>query len=190
MWCVVGLGNPGPRYRWSRHNVGFQFVDRLCQVSGLRIDHRSRQLAWGEGSWCDERLVVARPLAYMNLSGLGVRVLMKRRGCGLGDLVVVHDDLDLGLGRLKFKQRGGDGGHKGIRSIVEVLGDQRFLRLRIGVGRPPRGVDPTDYVLQPFGGEERALIGEALDRAVDALETLVLKGLEKAMGLYHIRSET
>jgi PTH1 family peptidyl-tRNA hydrolase len=126
----------------------------------------------------------------MNLSGLGVRLLMKRRGCGLGDLVVVHDDLDLGLGRLKFKQRGGDGGHKGIRSIAEVLGDHRFLRLRIGVGRPPRGVDPTEYVLQPFGLEERGVIGEALDRAVDAVGTLMSEGLQKAMGRYHMRSET
>ena len=188
MWCVVGLGNPGPRYRWSRHNVGFQFIDRLSLVSGIQINRRSSQLTWGKGTWCQERVVLARPLTFMNLTGEGVRVLRRQHGCDPGSLIVVHDDLDLGLGRLKFKSRGGDGGHKGIRSIMEALGQDRFLRLRIGIGRPPAGADATEFVLESFGEDERAFVQEALERAVDGLEALIVKGLPEAMRLCHAPS--
>jgi peptidyl-tRNA hydrolase, PTH1 family len=189
MWCVVGLGNPGPRYRWSRHNVGFQFLDRFCQISGIRLSHRTSQVSWGEGQWCDKRILAAIPRTYMNLSGVAVRILRREHGCDPGNLIVVHDDLDLGLGRLKFKSRGGDGGHKGVRSIMEALGDDRFLRLRIGIGRPSPGVDATEFVLESFGEDERAILDEALQKAVEGLEALIVSGVDEAMRLCHSPSE-
>lgn len=189
MWCVVGLGNPGRRYRWSRHNAGFHFIALLSQVSGIRLSHRLREVEWGKGLWCDEELALARPMTYMNLSGLGVRQLVRCLGCDLGRLLVVHDDLDLELGRIRFKQKGGDAGHKGIRSVMEALGDDRFLRLRIGIGRPPPEVGAEDYVLAALGGEERARFQEALSRGLEALRTLISEGIERAMNLYHGTSE-
>jgi PTH1 family peptidyl-tRNA hydrolase len=110
---------------------------------------------------------------------------MQRDACDPENLIVVHDDLDLALGRLKFKERGGDGGHKGIRSIIDSLQRDRFLRLRIGIGRPPGGVEPTDYVLESWGQEERRIMELTLDRAVEALKTLIQEGLTRAMDLYH-----
>lgn len=189
MWCVVGLGNPGRRYRWSRHNAGFHFIALLSQVSRIRLSRRLREVEWGKGLWCDEELALARPMTYMNLSGLGVRQLVTCLGCDLGRLLVVHDDLDLELGRIRFKQKGGDAGHKGIRSVMEALGDDRFLRLRIGIGRPPPGVGAEDYVLAALGGEERARFQEALSRGLEALRTLISEGIERAMNLYHGTSE-
>jgi PTH1 family peptidyl-tRNA hydrolase len=185
MWCVVGLGNPGPRYRWSRHNTGSQFIDRLCQASGIRTTHRLPLVEWGEGGWSERQVILARPQTFMNRSGLAVRALLKERPCDPQDLIVVHDDLDLELGRLKFKQRGGDGGHKGIHSIMASLERDRFLRLRIGIGRPPRGVDPAAYVLETFVEQERQVMELALNRAVQALSTLFQEGLARAMDLYH-----
>jgi len=143
---------------------------------------------WGEGSWYDQSITLARPLTYMNRSGLGVQVLLERKHCDPRDLIVVHDDLDLALGRLKFKERGGDGGHKGIRSVIQSLERDRFLRLRIGIGRPPRGADPTEYVLEIFGVEERQVMELALDRVVEALKTLMQEGLTRARDLYHAPS--
>ncbi len=189
MWCVVGLGNPGRRYRWSRHNAGFHFIALLSEVSKIRLSHRLPEVEWGGGLWCREELALARPMTYMNLSGVGVRQVLRRLGCDLGRLLVVHDDLDLELGRIRFKQRGGDAGHKGIRSVIEALGDDRFLRLRIGIGRPPPGVLAEDYVLAALGGEERARFQEALCTGVEALRTLISEGIERAMNLYHGTSE-
>jgi peptidyl-tRNA hydrolase, PTH1 family len=190
MRCVVGLGNPGPRFSQSRHNVGFQFIERLSQASGIRLPRRSHGVTWGEGVWYGERLALARPLTYMNLSGPGVKALIREGDCSIPSLLVVHDDLDLELGRLKFKEGGGDGGHRGVRSIVEALGDNRFLRLRVGVGRPPAGTEERDYVLEAFGADEREAVDAVLNRAVDALKMLIVSGLEEAMNQYHSRSDT
>lgn len=184
MWCIVGLGNPGPRYRWSRHNVGFRVVEGICLRAGLSLSHRQRELWWGEGSWCGEKVRVAQPQTFMNLSGRAVLAL-RRTGCELENLVVVHDDMDLSLGRLKFKWRGGDAGHRGVRSILEALGEDRFLRLRIGIGRPPVGVDPVKFVLESFEEKEKELLEQVLGRALEALEALMKKGLEEAIRLCH-----
>lgn len=189
MRCIVGLGNPGLRYERSRHNVGFQAIDRLSHVSGIRIRHaKALPLIWGRGRWVNESLVLAKPLSYMNRSGLVVKALLQEIDCGVEDLIVLHDDLDLAVGRLKFKERGGDGGHKGIRSIIASLGHDAFLRLRIGIGRPPLGVEATDYVLSPFEEDEREIMELALDRALGALRTLLEEGLDRAMNLYHAPS--
>jgi PTH1 family peptidyl-tRNA hydrolase len=121
----------------------------------------------------------------MNLSGLGIQSIKRERGCDPGDLVVVYDDMDLTLGQIKFKQRGGDGGHKGIRSIIETLGVDRFLRLRIGIGHPPRAVEASDYLLTSFSDEEREVMDRTLERASDALRAMILEGLQEAMNRFH-----
>lgn len=189
MWCLLGLGNPGPSYRRSRHNVGFEFIDQLGKVSRIQVSRHSAFVEWGEGIWCDQHVTLSRPLTYMNRCGVGVQSLLSRQGAVPADLIVVHDDLDLALGRLKFKKRGGDGGHKGIRSIIETLGDDRFLRLRIGIGRPPLGMEASDYVLASFGKEEAEEIEQAIRLAVDAVGTVLRDGLEQAMKRYHSTSE-
>ena len=189
MWCLVGLGNPGPSYRRSRHNVGFEFIDHFGKVSGIQVSRHAALVEWGEGIWCDQHVTLSRPLTYMNRCGVGVQSLLSRQRAVPADLIVVHDDLDLALGRLKFKQRGGDGGHKGIRSIIETLGDDRFLRLRIGIGHPPLGMETSDYVLASFGKEEAEEIEQAIRLAVDAVETVLRDGLEQAMQRYHSTSE-
>lgn len=186
MWCILGLGNPGQRYRWSRHNVGFLVADGVCQAAGLELSHRDREVLWGQGNWCGTMVRVAKPCTYMNLSGWAALAL-KRRGCEVGELVVVHDDMDLPLGRLKFKGRGGDAGHKGVRSILEFLGEDRFLRLRIGIGRPPKGMDPVEFVLEPFGKDELPVVGQMVDRAIRGLQALITGGLNEAMRVCHGR---
>ncbi len=184
MWCIVGLGNPGPRYVWSRHNVGFRVVERICLRAGFSLSHRKGELWWGQGDWCGQKVRVAQPQTYMNLSGRAVLALSRSK-CRPENLVVVHDDMDLPLGRLKFKRRGGDAGHRGVRSILEALGEDRFLRLRIGIGRPPAGVDPVRFVLEPFQEGERELVECVIDRALEGLEVLMNKGLEEAMRVCH-----
>jgi PTH1 family peptidyl-tRNA hydrolase len=189
MWCIVGLGNPGSRYRWTRHNVGFLVVEEICEEAGLSLSHRGKELLWARGEWCQKEVLLAQPQTFMNRSGRAVLALLDQ-GCELSHMVVVHDDMDLPLGRLKFKGRGGDAGHKGVRSILEALGHDNFLRLRVGIGRPPSGVDPVDYVLEPLEGEERERMEEVVSKAVRALELLLAKGLDEAMRVVHGHPQT
>ena len=189
MWCLVGLGNPGPRYRRSRHNVGFECIALLGRVSGIQVTQHTSLVEWGEGTWWDQRMILARPLTYMNRSGAGVGYLLGQLGARRTDLLIIHDDMDLSLGSVRFKQRGGDGGHKGIRSIIETLGGDQFLRLRIGIGRPPADVEPSEYVLAPLKEEETEEIHRAIGSAVDAVETLIRDGLKQAMQRFHSTSE-
>lgn len=189
MWCIVGLGNPGARYRWTRHNVGFLVVEEICKEAGLSMSRRGEELLVAKGRWCENEVLLAQPQTFMNRSGRAVVALLAG-GCELSQMVVVHDDMDLPMGRLKFKGRGGDAGHKGVRSILEALGKEEFLRLRIGIGRPPNAVDPVDYVLEPLEGEERRELQEVASRAVRALELLLTKGLEEAMRMVHGHPQT
>jgi PTH1 family peptidyl-tRNA hydrolase len=147
-------------------------------------------VAWGKGTWRNEFLALAKPLTFMNRSGVGIRTVLRKTHANVDELIVIHDDLDLALGRLKFKQRGGGGGHKGIISIIEDLGQDDFLRLRIGIGRPIGGMDPSEYVLSDFNEEEHAVVEEALDMAADALRTLIQEGLPKTMNFFHTKSIT
>jgi PTH1 family peptidyl-tRNA hydrolase len=165
-------------------------VDRLAGHWEISLGRDpSTPFTWGEGVWGGWRVVLAKPLIYMNRSGTAVRALMQKLDCGPEQLLVLHDELDLPLGRLKFKERGGDGGHRGVRSIISSLGTDHFLRLRIGIGRPPPGVKAADYVLSPFEEEECTLVEQVLDRVVEALQTFLEEGLQKAMNRYHTASD-
>ena len=188
MKIIVGLGNPGTQYRMSRHNVGFQVADRLAKLNHIHIRTKRFKSLYGTG-WIDfQQVVLSKPMTFMNRSGEAVKKTTDFFHLKMEDLVVVHDDLDLPFGRLRFKQRGGDGGHQGIRSIIEGMGGNNFLRLKIGIGRPPPGMDSADYVLGFFDRNEQPLLDQILSRAADSLKIMLLEGLEKAMNQFQKKS--
>jgi len=178
MLLVVGLGNPGPSYAGTRHNAGFLVVDELARRHEGRFRQaRNADLARLPGA----AMVLAKPRSYMNLSGQAVQALLTRERAAPGSLLVVHDDMDLPLGRLRFKQRGGAGGQRGVQDIIDHIG-QGFARLKVGVSRPPAGWASERWVLSRFREDELELLGRVVSAAADAVETLSLHGLEAAMG--------
>ncbi len=164
---MVGLGNPGDRYRRNRHNAGFVMLDLIAGRHGIRIDRERHFSLTGEGVIAGRRVVLAKPLTFMNLSGGAVRRLLDYNGLGLEDLVVLHDDLDMVPGKLRVKSGGGHGGHNGLRSIIAALGSGDFVRLKMGIGRPPAGIAPEVWVLRDFTPEERPAIEESMEQAAD-----------------------
>jgi PTH1 family peptidyl-tRNA hydrolase len=184
---IVGLGNPGVPYEKTRHNIGFQVVDCLAKINHILISTKRFKSLYGTGRIDAERVILAKPMTFMNQSGEAVKKVIHFFQAGIEDLIVIHDDLDLPFGRLRFKRRGGDGGHQGVRSIIESVGKNTFLRLKIGIGRPPQKMDPADYVLKPFDESDRPLLDEILDHATEALKVLILEGLQTAMNRYQKR---
>ena len=185
-YLIAGLGNPGARYAANRHNVGFRCVERLAAAHGLTFDKRQQRACVALGDCYGRRVILVKSQIYMNESGRAVVPLARFYKVRLERLLVVYDDLDLPLGRMRLRPEGGSGGHKGMRSVIEHLGGQRaFARLRIGIGRPPGRMDPAAYVLQDFSAEEEPLVGETLERAVAAIETWLREGVEEAMGRYN-----
>jgi PTH1 family peptidyl-tRNA hydrolase len=183
---IVGLGNPGSRYQWTRHNAGFMVLDRLSHHAGIPIVKKSFSGLGGEGFWHGHKLVLLKPQTFMNLSGRSVAEAARFHKIPCEDILVVHDDLDIPFGRVRLKKGGGHGGHNGLRSIHSVLGTGDFNRLRIGIGRPLYG-DVVDYVLNPFSVAEEQELLTVLDGAVDILESVLCHGLDKTMSLYNSR---
>ncbi len=187
MRLVVGLGNPGARYMLTRHNIGALALARAAeqwaipwnQVVGAR---------WGRGCRGSAEVILATPVAWMNESGSVVAALLDSHGVSPQDLVVVHDDLALDLGRLRLKRQGGTGGHKGVLSLLTALGTDQFCRLKIGIGSPGPGEDPTEYVLSPFPQDVLPRIDVLLERAVSALDCLLGEGVEAAMNRFNART--
>lgn len=186
---IVGLGNPGSRYQSTRHNAGFLCVESFAKKHAIPLRQRKHQAAIGEGEVAGRRCLLALPQTFMNRSGESVQRLLSFTGSDPSNLIVVHDDLDLPFGRLRLRRGGGPGGHRGVASILDHLGLQDFVRLRIGIGRPPEGMPSEYYVLQDFTGAEWRQLGEVNDRATAALESLLRDGLEKAMGLFNAAFE-
>jgi PTH1 family peptidyl-tRNA hydrolase len=184
-WLIIGLGNPGKEYRLTRHNVGFRAVDRFARDQGIRFNKRRNKAQIGEGRLGKERVVLAKPLTYMNKSGVAAKRLVEAWGIPLDHLVVVHDDLDLACGRMKIKEKGGHGGHKGVQSIIEQLGSADFLRVKVGIGKPPPHDEGADYVLSRFAADERALIKKSVQQAAEAIEAIISSGKDKAMNKYN-----
>lgn len=183
-WLIVGLGNPGPEYAGHRHNAGFMVVDVLAKRMGGRFkSHRSRALLL-EGRLAGRRAILAKPMSYMNLSGGPVTALRDYYRIGLENIVVIHDELDIGYGSLRLKRGGGDNGHNGLKSITGSLGPD-YLRVRFGIGRPPGRMDVVAYVLRDFSAAERKELDYLADRAADAVETLITDGLERAQNAYN-----
>lgn len=181
---IAGLGNPGPKYQWTRHNAGFMVLDRLSHVAGIPVTKKRFSGLHGEGIWHGERLLLLKPQTFMNLSGRSVAEALRFHKLSLHDLVVVHDDLDIPYGRIKLKEGGGHGGHNGLRSLIQELGGADFVRLRVGVGRPLHG-DVVNYVLTNFSQEEIAGLAEILEGVLDILESFLSSGLSKTMSLYN-----
>lgn len=183
MKLIVGLGNPGRRYARTRHNAGFQAIDRLAGVWKIPVRRHRVHALVGEGERAGEVIWLAKPLLFMNNSGLVVAPLLRQLGGGPADLLVIHDDLDLPPGKLRLRGRGSSGGHRGVQSIIQELGTGEFARLKVGIGRPAesREVEVIDYVLHPFSRGEREIVEQALARAPEAVEIWITRGLEAAM---------
>jgi PTH1 family peptidyl-tRNA hydrolase len=184
---VVGLGNPGPDYAGTRHNVGFRVVELLAtRAGGGRFGrHRKANADVLEGRLGERRVVLAKPRTYMNVSGGPVAGLLKYYSVPLEDLVVVHDELDLDFGVVRLKRGGGEGGHNGLRSVSSSVGSKDYLRVRLGIGRPPGRQDPADYVLKRFSAVEGKELDFVVDLAADATEALLADGLEPAQNRFH-----
>ena len=188
-WQVVGLGNPGPTYATTRHNAGFFVVDLLADRLGAKFKaHKGRAdvvegVLGGPGR--GPRVVLAKPKAYMNESGGPVASLRDFFKVPLDHIVVVHDEIDLPYGALRLKLGGGEGGHNGLRSLTKSLGGADYVRVRVGVGRPPGRMDPAVYVLKPFSAAEARELPFHVDRAADAVEAVLTVGLERAQNTFN-----
>ncbi|RYG20433.1 aminoacyl-tRNA hydrolase [bacterium] len=181
-WLIVGLGNPGPEYRGTRHNVGFDFIDRLAERHRIKLDRSKHQARYGTGTLFDTSVALAKPLTFMNLSGRAIAPLMRDFGLTPQRVLVVADDTDLPPGRVRLRAEGSAGGHGGHKSLIASLGTQEYPRLKIGIGRTPK--DATiGHVLGPFHPDERVDIDAALKRCEEALETLFSRGVEAAMAV-------
>lgn len=181
---IVGLGNPGPKYQWTRHNAGFLVLDELSRRAGIPITRKTFSGFFGEGDYRGERLLLLKPQTFMNLSGRSVNPALHFQRLSLQDLIVIHDDLDIPFGRVKLKEGGGHAGHNGLRSLMQELGGGQFTRVRVGIGRPLHG-DVADYVLSPFSREEMGGLPRILEGVTDLLELLLLEGMPKAMSIYN-----
>ncbi|RZU50307.1 peptidyl-tRNA hydrolase [Krasilnikovia cinnamomea] len=187
-WLVVGLGNPGREYAGNRHNVGFMVAELLASRVGAKFGRHRRahaEAAEGRLSVGGPRLVLVKPLTYMNLSGAPVSALAQFYKVPLAHVIAVHDELDVPFGQVRAKRGGGEGGHNGLRSMSKSLGAKEYARVRFGIGRPPGRQDPADYVLSDFSSAERKELDFLVDRAADVVEAVVVEGVEWAQNKYH-----
>lgn len=193
-WLVVGLGNPGPRYAGNRHNVGAMVVERMAADSGVALRAHKARAAAAEirlgtlpGGLPGPKVVLAVPSTYMNESGGPVSALMKFFKIPAERLVVIHDELDIDFGAVRLKFGGGEGGHNGLRSISKSIGTKDYLRVRLGIGRPPGRMDVSDFVLKDFSATERRELDFLIPSGAEAVELLVHRGLDDAQNLVHAR---
>jgi len=184
-FLIVGLGNPGREYKDNRHNVGFMLVDRLTVRFNARMSRLQAKALVASVNYEDNKLILAKPQTYMNLSGQSIQGLARFYKLPLENVIVAHDDLDLPFGTIRIRPGGGPGGQKGIASTIERLGSKDFRRLRIGIGRPPGRMDPAAYVLQNFHQADLIMLSKILDRAADAALTFVVEGLDTAMNNFN-----
>lgn len=186
MKLVVGLGNPGRAYRWTRHNLGFLLIERMARQNGIVLWRRGFQSVYGRGKIGNEEVILSKPQTYMNLSGEAVRRLLQFFRIPPENLVVLHDDLDLTLGKIRIRLGGGHGGHQGVKSIIDALGNDGFIRLKVGIGRPAeRGQEPTDYVLEPLNGRVKEEFKAIVERCAQVVEVLLIEGPQEAMEQFH-----
>jgi PTH1 family peptidyl-tRNA hydrolase len=189
MKLIVGLGNPGRAYAHNRHNVGFICLNHFARRQGIKFDHKKGLARIGEGEVAGNKLVLARPQTYMNSSGESVSRLMRKFNIDLNDLIVIHDDLDLPLAKIRLSFGSSSGGHKGIDSIIKELGSRDFIRIRIGIGRPDKAEASEDeiiaYVLSDFTPAEKRAIDKIIPQVSEAILCLLTEGLEAAMNKFN-----
>lgn len=193
MKLIIGLGNPGRVYAKNRHNIGFVCLNHFARQHGIRFNKKQAKARIGNGEVAGYTVMVARPQTYMNLSGQAVSRLVNKFKINFNDLIVIHDDLDLSLGKIRIRQGGSSGGHKGVDSIFSELGSQELIRIRVGIGRPilsedilaTSEADIVDFVLGDFTPEEKQSIKPAMTKVSDAIICLLVEGLETAMNIYN-----
>jgi peptidyl-tRNA hydrolase, PTH1 family len=184
-YLIAGFGNPGREYLNTRHNVGFLVIDRLCRKLDIFLGKLQANALTASYKDAQNRIILAKPQTYMNLSGQSVSGLLRFYKIPIEHLLVIHDDLDLPFGTLRIRPSGGSAGQKGLGSTIERLGSQDFARIRVGIGRPPGRMDAADYVLQPFHSSEQQMLDSVLDTASEAAITFVREGLEPAMNRFN-----
>jgi len=186
MIMIAGLGNPGRDYEKTRHNMGFDTVDVIAERAGIRVRNAEGRALTGKGIYAGEKVLLVKPLTYMNLSGESIRALIDYYKIDAEkELVVISDDITLPLGKLRIRMKGSAGGHNGLKNIIAQLGHDRFRRIKIGVGEKPEEYDLINYVLGRFSKEDRVIVEESINRAADAVATLLEEGAEKAMNKYN-----
>lgn len=185
MYIIVGLGNPDREHQATRHNIGWDAITRLSDDFNIPLNSRKHKAICGSGMIEGEKVLLAQPLTYMNLSGLCVRELVDYYKISLDQLIVIYDDINLEPGQLRIRKKGSAGGQKGMKSIIEQLGTDEFARIRIGIGDKPPGWDLADYVLSRFTSEEQPVIRKALKNASDACRLIISSGIDAAMNKYN-----
>lgn len=191
MYIIVGLGNPGRQYAHTRHNVGYDTIDVLAKKYHIDVESCRFQAVCGKGVIEGHRVILAKPVTFMNLSGQSVRELVNFYKIDeKAQLIVIYDDISLPPGQLRIREKGSAGGHNGIKNIIAHLGGQEFLRIKVGIGEKPPGYDLADYVLSHFAKDERRLLEDALERAADAAVKLMTDGTEAAMNEYNRKVTT
>ena len=185
MYVIVGLGNPGARYAETKHNIGFITVDYLAEKLGIKINKIKHKAIIGEGSIGGEKVLLVKPQTFMNLSGQSVMDIVNFYKVAASNLIVIYDDIDLPVGKVRIRPNGSSGTHNGMRNIIYLVNNQEFPRVRIGVGKQPDYMDLADYVMTRFNNEERPLIEEAIKRSAAAVEEIVKSGINIAMNQYN-----
>ena len=191
MFIIAGLGNPTKQYEGTRHNVGFEVIDRISEKYNIDVDAKKHRALIGKGIIQGQKVILAKPQTYMNLSGESVRSLLDYYKVDEEhELIVIYDDIDLEPGQLRIRKKGSAGGHNGIKHIIQQLGTQTFVRIKVGVGAKPKGWDLADHVLGRFSSGDRKLVDEAIEFAADAVEKIITDGPDAAMNEYNRKRVT
>jgi peptidyl-tRNA hydrolase, PTH1 family len=185
VWLIVGLGNPGQKFKFTRHNIGFRVIDQLSKELSVPLDKKRMLALWGKGSWEEQKVLLAKPQTFMNLSGQAVVKLKNFFRIATNKVIIIHDDLDLNFGQMRIRNKGGDAGNKGVKAIIESLGESEFIRVRLGISRPEIKGEGRDYVLADFDELEMKNVNIFLDQAKEAVKTIVLEGADQAMNRFN-----
>lgn len=190
MYIIAGLGNPGKQYEGTRHNIGWQVIDALSDKHGIRVLENKFKGLIGKGMINGEKIILVKPLTYMNLSGECIGEIVNYFKIDeTFELIVIADDISLDVGFIRMRKKGSAGGHNGLKSIIAHLGHENFIRMKMGVGDKPAGYDLADYVLGHFNKEENEILADSKKNAVLAIETIISDGIDKAMNLYNTKKE-
>ncbi|MDF2523126.1 MAG: aminoacyl-tRNA hydrolase [Clostridiales bacterium] len=185
LYVIVGLGNPGTRYDNTRHNVGFEAVDLLAVKHGINISKLKHKALLGEGSIEGKRVILVKPQTFMNLSGESVREIIEWYKVPTARMIVIYDDIDLDLGKIRIRPKGSSGTHNGMRSVIYQIQSDEFPRIRIGISKPPIGWDLADFVLSKFGADDKKTANEGITAAVEAAAGILKSGIDAAMNKYN-----
>lgn len=190
MYIIAGLGNPGREYGNTRHNIGFDVIDRLAEQEGIDVSEKKHKALIGKGVVAGQKCILAKPQTFMNLSGESVRALLDYyKADETWELIVISDDISLDVGQIRVRKKGSAGGHNGLKNIIAHLGHDGFIRVKMGVGEKPRGWDLVDYVLGRFSAPEREMMDEAVLRAADAIRAILTQGADAAMNEYNRKTQ-